>query len=606
VRKRFVLLLVLVLALTLGAAAAPAAAVPTDDLTAFAELFPQDTTALFSFRTDDGYIDALDGVIARLNAALPTPIMPMTLRESLDQAAATSGDSFDSLVRSWLGDKASLGVDAAYLFDDDPDNDFLAGLLVIELRDRAAAEAFWTRALRVNESSVGYTVSEMDGMTVYTPNEPGNLDGFIPFALADDYMLVGNLEIAMSVEQPLSAAEQFQDAVVALPAGDYNLTLYLDGDLLLAGSVAMQQNIQNTFDEIIANLGATPPPPTDFNQMFTDAFAADIGGIALGATILDERSLTLDMAFAIEPETLSAALGTMLEPSMLDATLVPVDLSFAQYIPAGTPLVTHITDLNTIYQTVLASLEAVAMVSGGDPQQGMQELQAGLQGVQFAVRGLTGLDLEEDILSWMTGDVALWLSPAASVSEVDELFAAIQLGLPLDFGLLISAQANPEGAAALVDGLEQALEFAAAQLPEGSSTELRLSSENIGGTDVVVATVFDRSLPFPLELVIGANDAVFVLGTRAAAEAALNPTNPLTSDPLFQEAARYLLPNTTQVQYLSGVGFVPLLNLLIVQMGSNGATLIPAFAGLISSSSITTSTDANGVGLLRMVLTLAE
>lgn len=581
--------------LVLGAAVVPAAAVPTADLTALADVFPAETSIFFALRTDDGYIDTLDGVLGRVNSVLPFPMIP-ALRGLLDDASGALGGDFNTVFRSWLGDTAAIGVDIRYVLDADPENDYLAALLAIETTDSAAAESFWTMVMSEQGSiEEMYTVEQRDGMTIYRPNTDGpQLDGTIPLAFAEGYMLFGNLDISIGAETTLAGEAAFADAMGALPNGDYNIGVYLDNSALFEANMAMMTDMGD-----MMNMGG-----------MMDLFGALIenaGSTALGFTVIEERSLTIDFAITTDLAAIAETIG--IDPALMSAT--PIDPAFARFIPAGTPVVSHVTNLAGAYTAFIEGLRSGialgAETSGADADEAMAEIDSAIAGIEFAVRGATGLDLNDDILSWMTGDLALWVGIAPAVNDATSLFGALASGLPVDFGILIDSSADPDSAAATVEGLRSALEFAISQLPEEGSTQIELTNDVIGGSEVVVLTVLDRSLPFPIELVIGADANVFVLGTRAAAEAALNPVNGLDADPAFQEALAYALPNTVQVHYLSGTPFLPLLALVAEEGGgSDDVEMAAALVGLVSSSSITSVMTDGGYSVGRLVLTLAE
>src|SRR5690606_22413166 len=116
----------------------------------------------------------------------------------------------------------------------------------------------------------------------------------------------------------------------------------------------------------------------------------------------------------------------------------------------------------------------------------------------------------------------------------------------LDFSLLIEAT-NPEGAQALVDGLAQSLTY--------FDDEVEVSTDEIGSSTVQVITVSSSSdVPFPIEIVFGASDDVFVFGTPRMAEAALNPGEGLAGDASYVEMQSYALENPVNIYYLAGEG----------------------------------------------------
>lgn len=585
--------LVLALLLVFGAAVIPASAVPTADLTALASVFPANTAVFAAIRTDDGYIETLDSVIARINQVLPASQRIDSLRDTFDMGAGMLGGSFDSVIRSWLGDTAALGIDISLLLDTDSDNDFLAATLAVEVTDSAAAAEF-VRGLLSSQTDFDrqYTVEESEGMTIFRPSR-SRLDGVIPFMFAENYMVMGNLAPVMNRMARLNTNPAFNEAMSALPLGDYNIALYVDTEAFFNAQMEMLSELGDLADIDME----------DTIGMFA-GISDSLGSIGVGFTIVDGRSLTIDIVSTADPAALAATMG--LEASMMtDAQ--PINPAFARFIPAGTPIVTHVTNLKAAYDGLLAGLRAGASFGGDEEmtQEMLAEIESGLAGVEFAIRGLTGLDLEDDILSWMTGDLAIWVGLTPRAARATSLFGALAGGLPVDFGILIDATANPDKAAALVEGLKSALTFAARQVPADSGTRITTTDETIGGNAVVSVSIVDRSLPFPIELVMGASADVFAIGTRAAVEAALNPGAGMDTDPAFQEALRYALPDTIQLQYLAGAPLAPLFRLLPMEGSADDAQVMVDFVSLLSSSSISSAT-ANGLSYARLVLTLAE
>jgi hypothetical protein len=229
-----------------------------------------------------------------------------------------------------------------------------------------------------------------------------------------------------------------------------------------------------------------------------------------------------------------------------------------------------------------------------------EQIDAGLAQVQFAVAGLTGLNLEEEILSWMTGNYALAfrLSPALSdISASSEMPSSF----PVDFSLLIEAT-DPEAAQALVDGLAQSLSF----FEEDNFT---LTIEEIGSTTAQVISVPPSDdMPFPVEFVFGASEDVFVIGTPRMAEAALDPDEGLAADPSYVEMQSYALENPVNVYYLAGEGLTPLVRLLVLGNAINSwdEDAVTNVFRLVSSSSVSWTIQEDGTSIYRLALTLPE
>ncbi len=380
--------LVLALLLVLGAAVIPAAAVPTADLTALASVFPANTPIFAALRTDDGYIETLDGVIARINRALPASGQIDSLRSTFEMGARMMGGSFDSVIRSWLGDTAALGVDISYLIDDDERNDYLAATLAIAVTDSAAAAEF-VRGLLSSQMDFDreYNIERFDGVTIFNPTHDGpRLDGMIEFMFTQDYVVMGNVKpLVMNRTARLNTNAAFNDTMSALPLGDYNIALYIDVQALFDVQLTMMPDMGDT-----AELGGTIEALT--------GIGSNLGSVGVGFTVVDGRSLTIDIVSTADPEAIAGTLGLDMDSLVMAQ---PVDLAFARFIPAGTPIITLASNLAGAYNTALAGMRNGMLLSGDAEaaQEALAEFESSLAGVEFLIRGLTGLDLEDDILS---------------------------------------------------------------------------------------------------------------------------------------------------------------------------------------------------------------
>lgn len=227
-----------------------------------------------------------------------------------------------------------------------------------------------------------------------------------------------------------------------------------------------------------------------------------------------------------------------------------------------------------------------------------EELERSLEQMEFAIRGMTGLDLEDDILSWMTGNYALAFGFSPALEDLPP--SGIPSSFPVEFGFLVEAT-DAEAAQAVVDGIAQALSMV-------SSDDFTLTEETFGDVTAQVISASDDDLPFPVEFVFGASDEVFIFGTPRMAEAALNPGDGLAADPSYVEMQEFALDEPTALYYLSGEGLTPLVNALVVTRSVNewDEDAIKSLFRLLSSSSVSTTMLEDGSVLYRMVLTLPE
>lgn len=571
----------LLLALTLLLALLPVAAQSTPDLTALAQYFPANTPVYVSLRTDDGHFSALESIRSRIAAALPTGLTNgTTVPMALDQFVSSmfqADETFADDVRPWLGDSMAFGLLNLDAMTKQQDNG--PYVIALGITDRAAAEAFF---LEFMQPRLDIQVETTDAYTLLTPSHPD----MPPMALYidDQVLIITNKPDALPaggpIRSPLSEADMFQTAIAALPADQYNIVVYADYGAFMQAAMA-EARTMNRSDAAMMD-------------MMQPMFAA-FGGSALGFTLLDERAMTMDMALNFDV----SALDTMM-PAV--GSLTPFDPAFAVHLPAGTQLAIQGANLS---QPVQQGLDNLVAMQAMDAPAGanMPTADEMMSNIDFVVRGATGLDLEDDILSWMTGQYAVGMS-----IDLPELMnAAFSGDLPADalsFGLVIE-NTDQQGAQALVAGLTHTLNGFIT--PEDSGS-VRMSEETLGGAPGVVIT--DVASGF--QLAFGGNDAVFALGTADMVRAALSPDGGLNTDPAYQESLSWALDGGPVYLYASGEILNNLVELGIhgemTRFSARGADSVPEFgtilnSPLFSSSSISENYTESAI-TARFVLTL--
>lgn len=521
------LVLLCLLALLMLGIAAPALATPVDDLAALARYFPSESPLFFAIRTDDAYITELEGVLALIAAKLPPDSIPpeFSLRETLDRVLAEIGTDFETGVRPWLGGTAAFGLTST-----DTPRFSPPFLLAASIADRAEAEAFWKSLLELTNATYGETTGETFTYYMMDPEAPER-GGLL---ISDDVLLLGELDLRsllLTREAHLAQNANFTGVLALLPAAAYNAVLYLDTPQIAAQSFNSMGQSLNGVD----------------TATMTELFGAQ----AIGLTVLNDRSLVID---GVVMDSSAAALDMLgMSPDVLQ--LQPVDLSFAAHIPADASLVTHAANLWGMYEVALDAARAAAALEprGASPE----DIDAGLRQMRMMFRGMFGLQLEEDVLSWMTGDFAAFASvDSVTIRQMIEQGLAGEApvfdGLPIEFGLVIEAT-DPAKARKVADGLGETLTRLVDSEPDAS-----VSQEQVGGVEVTVLSITIDTLPnqeIVLDVLIGANDDVFVIATRDAATAILTGAPGLDTAAGFAEAAAYLLPNPTSVWYMDSSGF---------------------------------------------------
>lgn len=578
---RKLVLLMLTTALLVGAVAMPTAAAPQEALTRLADYYPADTVLFFASRTDGDFIATLETVTDKISGALPAGSIP-DLSDSLDMAAQQidpEGD-FESVFGPWLGDTMAFGIPEFNMRGSDQ-----PVIVALEITDADAAEAF----LESSGALETYSRDEEDGYTLFSPM---NRQAGQPFViLRDDIALLSiNADIVATgglQDSPLSANDAFISTVNQLPASEYNMVFYNDyGQLVSAMMPTLMDN----------SISGSMPPLPDF---YSDVFDA-LGPQAYGATIIDGRSLTLDFVATFTDTSVFDQFGGISTEGM-----EPVDPAFARFIPSGTPLVIQVNGADRTYAAQMESLNAMFdsfMEQGVLDEDDLQEFKQGVFALETGIRGVTGLEPGE-IFDWMTGDLAIYLGLSPRASDASSIMD-IMGDLPVDFAVTLEAT-DPAAASAVVEGLANGL----ADLPaEG----LSVSREDVNGANALVFSFAGQGVPFPIELLVAANDDIFTFGTRRYVSFALNPGEGLDTDPAYLESVGTLLPDSASILYLSGAGLQPLADIMMLADDSRSterdAETLSAVLDLISSASISTNIlDEGGFSsVARLVWTLPE
>jgi hypothetical protein len=565
---RKLLVLFVLVGLVLGVLPAAVSATPVAELTDLAQYFPLDVPVFAAFRTDDGFVETLDGLAARISSAIPG-VGPGRLSTMLDLAAQQideEGD-FQSVFRSWLGDSVAFGLLSLEPAAGGRNPEFV---VVMSVTDRAEAESFVDAFMR--ETDADFSVTTEDPFTLYEVE-----DRNVAVAVTDDALFltetVGTLRSLNTREARLNTSATFTETVGALPMGDYDAVLYLDSPTLARAMFEMgaQRNraASAMMEQMEGFLSAAAPQAVGFS----------ISGAEL---VIDSAQLPGDTG-ALEE------MGFVLPTSM-----TPVGFDFAAHVPADAPLVVLGTNLSETYNLMIQNLRAAMQLQVEAGNEEAEDFEQGLRFVEIGVRGLTGLDLQEDILGWMTGDYALFLN-------VNPEGIASMTTMPIDFGLVFEAT-DPAAAQAVVDGIREAI-------VQSEPENVTLTQETVAGVDVAVITAKPEDEPYPVEILVGSNDEVFVIGTRNAFAAAIEPVSGgLAADAGFTSAQSHFLDDSAVVFYFTPQPLASLADILAASDDNDmqeGAGFIQFLTALVNSGSITATYSEDGTRG-RFVLSLAE
>ncbi len=537
--RRFLLALVMLLLVVAIPAAAQDDAPTLDQVTGLARYYPASSPLFLSFRVDDAYIQTWSDLIERLNQQLDLGL-DGTLVEELDRGLMRgSGGDFDEMIRSWLGGTVAFGItNLVDLTDDKPENDSLTPwLIALDVTNRDEATAVWRQLLQFGD----YTVEETDAYTLFDP-VPRPYYGSEPLVMiTDDALFIASVSGALPVvgAPALDQEPQFSENLAQLPEPTYNGVMFLNFAALYP--VMLQSSMSGL-------TGASAQSMDQLMDMVSGLTSVQVYGF----TILDDDSLVMD---AVQPLPDADALAAAGYPDIDYSTYGVVDPEFVQYVPSGTTLVFQMSNLRRYIEDAERSFAAAVELqmqmiegTGISPEEVERQLRQMEMAGEF-LEGLTGLDLRDDVISWMDGDfvLALSLNPAFAEAVAGETMRTFPF--PVEFAMIVDAESNPEAAAAAVAGLGDVAENFL-----GETGDVTVTQETIGGGEAWVITV-DDSMVEPFDIVIGSDEHVFVIGTREMARHALAPDGGLNTDAAYQAAQAYVPDNAVLAAYILGDSF---------------------------------------------------
>lgn len=458
------------------------------DVFASAALTPATDEVYISIRLDDAYITTLNELYVVVRQALldidapveDLPALQYLLALALDPNATP--ENVDEVL-AWAGDTVTITADTEEIERD-------AYTVFLPITDKQAALD------SLNRSGMSLVESRTAGrFTVYDSERTADT----ALLLADDFLILTNHDpdlLAGGDYAKLSDAAGFVAARADLPADGYNAAFYI-----AASAVTTMQ----------------------------DGAAVINGDVLIGATLLDNKTLTLDVVNVP---------STPAQPSQ------SVNSAFLRHIPANTTAFIHATDLSNLLNNAIALGEA----------QGNPNARAEFEQALLAA----GLTLD-DLLTWTKGDYAVFARadmPALLRAVADENTEALVTAL--DFGVTIEA-ADAVLAKQFSDKIASIIGAAIANQPG-----VALSTMDMNGTAV---TRIEISAPMGLAnlnfaLGLGANDEVFAFGTFRAIEAIFSNAGGLDANGMYTESAAYLLPDATSVWYTDGQTLVAWVGLL--------------------------------------------
>lgn len=512
--------------------------------------FMLDSTEVYiGSRMGADYFNELDTIALAVYGKLP---------DGLDFERKTIADymreQFDDMGYDWdsfqslLGDYVAVGIESHDGTISQGDDPYMT--LVAEITDRKAfLDALITMTTPLDALPPNFADGTDD--LVYQ-----DLDVII-YATDTHFIFSNNPAYEFPVATPLSSISDFQNALAMLPAVTYSGLAYVSAD---------------------ANL-------EEFGRgQMRDAGILETDAIAIGITALEDNVLAFD--FAVQTN------------SPLPASIDTSDV--LSLLPEGTDAFIVATDLTQAYNTLI-SLAQTLSTEDDDPTERLPMF-----------FGMTGLDLEDDVLSWTTGDYAVFMS-ADVENIVNQIEADEKISdLLLEFGVVIEAT-DPALARQTADKLGDFFDVMLGNDEMFTIEQVDDASPDFPKTTLTLDLPNDDLLDVDsVEFVITANDDVLYMGTGGAFDT-LNSGATLSNDADVNGAMSYLLDNPTSVWYLNGEGVtIPVLSGVGVRISPNGTFATPetifefvrSIDDIINAETISTSVDDNGVVRLRATVTL--
>lgn len=553
--KRLVLLLALAAALAISLAPVRAAE-PALGVFDLARYVPFNVSAFISISTDDAHLAALDGLMAKVNTVsrdLGLSTRETNIMEVFGLSLNNGNSAPIESALAWSGDAFAIAVN-------DSESGETQYVVAVPLVDRGAAE----RDIIGANPNAG-TSSRSGRFDVYRIESQNR---FLLFSsdllLIADGLEPAEVEVLSMEEYPrLSGVTEYIEAVSALPEERYNIGLYLDARRLIETEASLNDTAGSA-----------------------QVKAALDGSLAIGATVLNGDTLTLDAALVPD------------EPSAPPLALNP---DFARYIPGGMGATVHGADLAALINNLL---DAARTDPGTDPR-----------AVLNSAFQMMGLEFSS-LFSWTKGDYALYaradLSPA-----IPGLFATPpdlrDLPDTLDFGVVIEA-VNPDEARAFADSLAELLRSTAE-----TADNLRVRDETINGVAVTVASI-DSAVGnggmVTFEFGVGASNEVFAFGTLDAVRAIFDGGPGLPLQMAYIDSSRYWLPESTTrwvldgatavnagaLAYLASLNGIPADAMTVVEF----QLVIHRLTRFVRHAHISTVVNDDGYTVLRATITLGE
>lgn len=459
-----------------------------------AKIMPADTGAYFAFDLDVRNAAGYQHLV-EVYGDVWEDEMRDQFEESLDEFDMTFADD----IEPWLGTEIGMGI--TNMQDVMESNEQPIVVIVVENRDRAAAEAFLQKYregledqdYNVEEETyqeVTYYVqeSEYDWETTYSFGLVGK---YVVFA-ADPDVMEDVIDLERGEGDPLSENENFTGLLDVLPRDATVISYYDAQSLMEAATESSGLNIE--FE--CGNTGE-----------MMEAYRA----FGIAAT-LNEEGIQLDFTMTLDPEALSQE---TLESYQQAAVSAPTQV--LQQVPDDSLGLMAFTIPDNAWENYQATLDECP------------DLEEQLEDMGDSI----GIDLDTEFLSWITGEMGIAVVEAQGAGEYSSpigVFAILQTP-------------DLEGAMDAMDELAEAM---------AESQGAEFEEEEIGGVEMqVLVDPYSEDITFGY----GATDQHLVVGyTEDALEAAVSDGDSIVDSETFQGVQAHMPRDSVMTLYVNVEG----------------------------------------------------
>ncbi len=483
IKRTLCLAILVTLALGLALPATlPAAAAPTSAASDVpnASLLPADTAIFVDVRTAEltTTVNSVLDLVEKVTGSRPTNIYA-DINRGLTQALGREA-TFEKDVLPWLGDHLTIGIPVTdKQLADAASGSTQAGemfrnpdvIAILSVKDDAAAGSFMKELMgNLGKNNMTFnsraddvagnkaTVWDQGGMCETTCGTVVQAKGFFAFGRT---LTINPWLASLKAKKPTLAGDaNFGKLLGALKPNNL-VTVFLSPRFYQF----QMSTVANTTAR--SRSGAATPEAGQTSPAWMKLALGAIQGQAFGLRH-DGKLLALDVVQSIDMQALAKLYqGIGLSDQAVKAfTPKPIDAKLAGQVPAKAMVSIIGGGLSGLYDGLKAALAAMSKASANMGARGQQEIDQfdmGLRRIEAALKLAFDLDLRNDILSWMTGEFAVYVvyNPNSVLTKMPNSQAPLDLTLlvqtgdsaktknfltKLNAGLTKNAKVTPESA----------------------------------------------------------------------------------------------------------------------------------------------------------------